>query len=321
MNIKKKSIIIPAFALLIGASLAGSISGTVAWYQYSTRVQTAYVGVSGGKSGNLQISLDNGSTWHSRLTYTDIDNYLQTNAIGQKLIPVTSGDMGKDDELPTKLYSNPIVGRAAYDDWEQAVANNYVSIPLRVRYVERTKDGNQDYLAKKLYLSDITIQKDTAINVQNADQLNISEAVRVHVDCGGLRHLISLNGGETLTNGKLDLDADTHADKAYDGSDKRYGFDGGTLEEITYGEGKQTSYSKADLVVTPNDDLSLTGATPEKVIGETKADANGVDMTLTIWVEGWHAFDETADYPSLWNSKYIDASFDVGLEFAVNPEE
>ena len=34
MNIKKKSIIIPAFALLIGASLAGSITGTGAWYQY-----------------------------------------------------------------------------------------------------------------------------------------------------------------------------------------------------------------------------------------------------------------------------------------------
>ena len=316
MNIKKKSIIIPAFALLIGASLAGSVTGTVAWYQYSTRVQTAYVGVSGGESGNLQISLDGGE-WSSRLTYGDIAAYLQANTIGQKMIPVTSGNMNQDGALPAKLYSNPIVGRAAYDDWEEATVNNYVSIPLKVRYVEREKDGSQVYAAKKLYLSDITIQKDPLANVE---QLDISEAVRVHIDCGGVRHLISLSGGETLTNGKLDLDADTHNDKAYNGSDKRYGFDGGSLEEITYGAGKQASYSKADLLVTPNDDLSLTGVSDDKVIGQTAANANGVDMQLTIWVEGWHAF-ETGAYPSLWNSKYIDASFDVGLEFAVNPAE
>ena len=317
MNIKKKSIIIPAFALLIGASLAGSITGTVAWYQYSTRVQTAYVGVSGGESGNLQISLDGGSTWHSRFTYGEIGEYLDNHDIGKELAPVTSGDMGKDDAVPTTFYSNPIVGRGAYDDWEEATDKNYVSIPLKVRYVERQENGTEVEAVKKLYLSDLTIQKDS-LNVQNANQLDISNAVRVHIDCGGVRHLISLQGGETLTNGKLDLDADTYADKAYNGSDKRYGFDGGDLEEITYGEGKQVSYSKADLVVTANDDLTLTGATPEKVIGETKT--GGVDMTLTIWVEGWHAF-ESGNYPSLWNSKFIKASFDVGLEFAVNPEE
>ena len=317
MNIKKKSIIIPAFALLIGASLAGSISGTVAWYQYSTRVQTAYIGVSGGESGNLQISLDGGSTWNSRLTYDDIGDYLHDQNIGQELVPVTSGNLGKDDALPATFFSNPIVGRGAYDDWEEATNKNYVSIPLKVRYVERKENGTEVEAVKKLYLSDLTIQKDS-LQVQNANQLDISEAVRVHIDCGGVRHLISLSGGETLTNGKLDLDADTHADKAYDGSDKRYGFDGGNLEEITYGEGKQVSYSKADLVVTPNDDLTLDGVSDAKVIGETKA--GGVDMTLTIWVEGWHAF-ENGDYPSLWNSKYIKASFDVGLEFAVNPEE
>ena len=37
-------VIVPTLAIAIGAAIAGSISGTVAWYQYSTRVNVAYLG-------------------------------------------------------------------------------------------------------------------------------------------------------------------------------------------------------------------------------------------------------------------------------------
>ena len=316
MNIKKKSIIIPAFALLIGASLAGSISGTVAWYQYSTRVNAAYVGISGGESGNLQIKLPNGD-WVSRLTFDDIGDYLADNSIGQKLAPVTPGAaMDKDSAIPTEGFlRNPIAGHGPYSQWEGADDTNYVSIPLKLRYVER-EDGNENEIEKNIYLSDLLIQKDPS--AANAAKDDISEAVRVHISCDGEEHLISLNGGSIDTHGHLDLDGDGADDQAYNGTDK-YGFDGGSLVDIEYGEGEQEAYAVTDLLVgTNNSDLKLTGVSDDKVIGKTKA--GGVDMIITIWVEGWQELDAD-NYPSLWDSTFIDSSFDVGFEFAVNPEE
>ena len=314
MNIKKKSIIIPAFTLLIGAALAGSVSGTVAWYQYSTRVNTAYVGVSAGESGNLQVKLANGE-WSTRITFDQIDTYLSNNSIGQKFAPITSGEMDKDDDVPAKFYRNPIAGHGPYAEWEEADETNYVTIPLKLRYVERV-DGVETDIARKIYLSDLTIQKDP---LAHTDKDDISEAVRVHIECGAYKHLISLSGGSIDTNGKLDLDADGHDDEAYNGTDKKYGFDGGTLEPITYGAGEQEAYAVNDLLVTPNDsNLKLANVDDSKIIGITED--GGVDMTITIWVEGWQELS-TGNYPSLWSSKLIESSFDVGFEFAVDPEE
>ena len=145
MKIKKKSIIIPAFALLIGASLAGSISGTVAWYQYSTRVNAAYVGVSGGTSGNLQIKLGDGE-WTTRLTKETIAAYINNaeknpNKYGKSIQPITSGTMIQDGAVPTDFYLNPVYGQGgAYaDNWMKASKENYLVLPLQLRYVE--KDG------------------------------------------------------------------------------------------------------------------------------------------------------------------------------------
>ena len=39
-------IIIPAAMLAVGVALVGSISSTLAWYQYSTKAQAAFIGTS-----------------------------------------------------------------------------------------------------------------------------------------------------------------------------------------------------------------------------------------------------------------------------------
>ena len=44
----KKKIIVSALTLIAGFGLAGSVTSTIAWYQYSTRTNGALVGVSGG---------------------------------------------------------------------------------------------------------------------------------------------------------------------------------------------------------------------------------------------------------------------------------
>ena len=312
MNVKKKSIIIPAFTLLIGTALAGSVTGTVAWYQYSTRVNTAYVGISAGESGNLQVKLADGK-WSTRLTFDQISTYLNKPTVksGTQMAPITSGAMEKNGDKPAKFYRNPIPGHGPYAEWEKADATNYVTIPLKLRYVERV-NGVESEVAKKLYLSDLTIQKDPS--AANAAKDDISDAIRVHIECGSYKHLISIKGEEIDTNGQLDLDADGNPDEAYDGTDKRYGFDGGSLAPVTYGAGVQEAYKVSDLLVTPNDsNLNLAGVSDDKIIGQT-ADG-GVDMTITIWVEGWQELSNT----NLWNSKTIESKFDVGFEFAVDP--
>ena len=320
MKIKKKLIIIPLFAFLTCASLAGSITGTLAWYQYSTRTNAAYVGISGGKSGNLQIRFQGQNSWATRLTIAEVNNWLNNTAeqVGSELSPITSGNMTKDQEVPNTFYGNPIYGHGPYGQWKQASVKNYVVLPLELRFVER-EEGQESNASKNIYLSDLTIQ-DNSNNILN-DKKDLSKAIRVHLHSEGagqdVNHLVSLDGGETLTNGKLDLSGDGKNDQRYNGSDSRYGFDGSELEDITYGEGKQESYAVSDLTVTPSDtDLSLNDVTPEKVIGKTVADGV-LKLDITIWVEGWQKFDDSP----IWDSKYIGSKFDIGFEFAIDPAE
>lgn len=272
MKIKKKSIIIPAFALLIGASLAGSISGTVAWYQYSTRVNAAYVGVAGGTSGNLQMRIRQdgqaaNAGWKTRFTHSEIETYLGTTAYGDDIIPITSGNMDKEDALPANLYSNPVYGQDGNyaSSWDVASTSNYIVLPLQLRYVERDGDGTDNggvdakNLAKEVFLTDLLIQADKA-NTADPNNLkkDLSDAIRFHIDAysdddalipaNHKNRLISKKGGTTITSGKMDLDGDGSLDYKY-AADNKYGFnDIDDKEELTYGQGFQVSFSNETAV-------------------------------------------------------------------------
>ena len=106
--------IVPTLAIAIGAAIAGSISGTVAWYQYSTRVNVAYIGQSFGLSKNLEVRLrdaDGGksySGWKTSLLPAHMADYLSDKNLGQAVEPITFGNMGADDALPAKSYKNPV---------------------------------------------------------------------------------------------------------------------------------------------------------------------------------------------------------------------
>ena len=43
-----KKVVVSVLALAMGAGIAGSISGSIAWYQYSTRTTAQLQGVSAG---------------------------------------------------------------------------------------------------------------------------------------------------------------------------------------------------------------------------------------------------------------------------------
>ena len=297
MKIMKKSIIIPAFALLIGASLAGSVTGTIAWYQYSTRVNAAYVGVSGGASGNLQMRIrGNGSKWGTRLTKTDIEDYLKSNNGGEdlRIVPVTPGPLNMDDSLleldpdtntyvQKKFNLNPRQGYGPYAKWLKAdSAKNFVNIPLELRYIDRDGhfDNGTDDLdkEKEVYLSDLVLQ------AHDGTDRDISSALRFHVSSYDpedrtnteLNHLISKFGGTTVTNGKLDLDGNGEFDKAF--ADDKYNFNGSdpvSAEPVIYGAGQQFSYAAVESLDSNGNPVKADGAS--FITGHTYFDSDNLE--------------------------------------------
>lgn len=251
MKLNKK-IIVPALSLLAGASLLGSVTGTIAWYQYSTRANVSYIGTSGGTIGNLQLRIKGASgeagEWGTRLSIQDVENYLIAESVGQKIEPVTPGALAKNGSLSGKdFYVNPKLGMSSYDTWLKATKANYVKIPLQLRFIGKDE---QDLTAEDVYLSKLLIQEDR-LNDEVSEHGDLSEAIRVHFsayeegdEAHAVNHLVSKNGGTTQTHGRLKLGRGNDFDKAY-ADDDEFGFNGSTYDYVNYGgtSGEQKCYS------------------------------------------------------------------------------
>ena len=264
MTLKKNKIIVSALALAIGASLAGSVSGTIAWYQYSTRANVAFIGEAGGFSGNLQMRFiseaDDDAAWRTRITWKEMNDELALNHYAEEVVPMTFGGIGKDAALPQYGYVQPIAYVEDTEDWVKASNKNYAQFQLQLRYSER--DGVEEgtptpvdskNAAKEVYISKLVIQEH---EVQGKEDL--SDAVRVHISSSysdglanqSIKKLISNQGGTILTQGALDLDNDGNPDQKYPDNDE-FGFNdpdpsdpaATTLEDVVYGRGVQTSYA------------------------------------------------------------------------------
>ena len=344
-------IILPALTLLAGTSLVGSVSGTIAWYQYSTKANVAYLGTSAGTSGNLLVRIkgyhnnDADGGWGTYISFNDVDTFLGS----KKIKPITIGKLGKNDALPkdqqdaSKLafYSNPVYDEGPLANWNKADAANFVQIPLQFKFVER--DGSVDaqekaieeQKVKDLYLSDLLIQNDYA-NAANAKR-DLSSAIRVHFDAYAdeapdthLNRFVSKDGAETAVVGKLDLDGDTHDDKHYDISNSAehaamYGF-GQNPENY----GSDIYYGSADGLTAPGaDDVQKPYAASNDQnngilnvkLGQTSAtEGKYLNVLVTIWIEGWQQLGKTSDNDanksSIWDLvKTVDSQFDIGMQF------
>ena len=253
MKLSKNKIIVSALALAIGTSLAGSISGTLAWYQYSTRANVSFLGQSSGISGNLQMRFkgEDNTKWRTRLTKEEIAANLGNT--GTKLVPMTFGGLNMKDALPENStshkpegYLQPVYGQAEMSSWSKAAEANYAQFTLELRYNER--DGELDTgvdaknIEKKVYLSKLLLQEDVNNDAVEAKG-DISDAVRVHVSSAyndGAdkkdNRLISKKGGTTITHGVLDLDNDGKTDQEFPDGDE-FGFDhtAADLVDIKYG--------------------------------------------------------------------------------------
>lgn len=329
----KNKVTVAALTSMIAMALMGSVTSTIAWYQYSTRANVAYLGSSAGTSGNLQIRLEGDEDWVTLLKKEDIKNYLTDKGYSKPGKPVTAELENRtdpeiiSDEDGMVFYSNPNHGVAVnntYDYWRRAEKGNYISFNVELRYVSRVDKGQgieDTNIERDVYLTDLLIQQDVADEEEHQD---ISDAVRVHIHSDNgvdqKNFLISKKGGETVTKGKLDLDADGELDQMYP-EDDPYGFKGGSLETVIYGEGSYESY-KVDEVLTKikeDNTLDLYDYDEQQRIGTTVAsEGSFLTLTITIWIEGWHVFDSGN---AIWSTKdYVTAQYNVGFQFAVETE-
>lgn len=270
MVFNKTRFVVTALIVCATAALVGSISSTIAWYQYSTRVTAVYLGASAGSKGNLKLRIKGSNSWTSDLTYRQVADYLAAEDKGQLVTPITSGPMNADDAIRTNangkpvFYQNPDGGvpveTVDYSNasWVLADDSMYVSIPLELKYESENANG-VSYLEKDVYVSNLLIQGDwqNYADPENKKE-DISGAVRVHLSSyqsndqsenhqdTAVNRLISKNGGTVLTEGYLDLDGDGDLDEyvtGTQGANYHFGNENDIQHYYTvYGQGKQTSY-------------------------------------------------------------------------------
>ncbi len=83
---KKRKFIIASLSTLAACSLVGSLSGTIAWYQYSTRTTASIMGTDASCTDNLKMMIGYGDEadkatsdeWISELNSSDIYSYIKS---------------------------------------------------------------------------------------------------------------------------------------------------------------------------------------------------------------------------------------------------
>ena len=312
-----KSLVIASLTTLVGASLAGTITSTLAWFQYATSAQVAYTGTTTHCTKLLKISSDGGSSWGNNIVLSDSD-----------FAPITTGEQAKNAGLPANFYAQPNPRQGLYENWALADSTTYAQYTILVKVND--VDVNSPQLQNDVYLTDVTIMDAT-----NNDQLDISEAIRVHVATtyGNNQHknfLFAKSVEQTAVGGYLDIDGDGAYDTysyEWDQSKVIYGkaTDNG---DDTVTPALQTSYLANDSSVvaseTSTGDIDTTTGTS---IGHTSAtQGQYLQVTVTIWLEGWAMLkygdignaDSGQSLHQMWNgSKYSSKSFHVGLTFGV----
>lgn len=309
MKLNKK-LVVTSLSTVLGLGIVGSVTGAVAWYQYSTRASASVIGTSAGKSGLLQIKeKDAADTAYGRALYTkdllDVDSPV-------KFYPVTFGGFAKNAALPTKAYTNPEAGYKEVDraDHEATEGKEYYQFTVSLRTMENgTQVGDKD-----VYLSDIVLEE---IAEGSNPVTGIGSALRMHIACGSNYALVAPGTARNMDcHGNLDLDGQAGVDTA-----KNYEWDADTpIDYGMYNGGdsvdttKQTTYTIAEACAERGTDGKLTTTGAFKV-GTTSASAS-LDVTVTIWLEGWELISSSA----VWDPTTIGKTIHAGLTFDIGSD-
>ena len=342
-----KKATIASMAIAMGAAIAGSISGTVAWYQYSTRSTVAYQGASAHCSENLQVRLaKDGQTaeegWQQDLTSDKIKAFLTADGASRAgqgdnynvLRPVTSGDLAAD-KAAVKFYKSPIYQYKNYTDWDEASkSQDFIELPLEFRVQDVDGNTTRALLSGKgIYITDLTIE---AADVTG--KRDIKEAVRVSFQTeyptsedprSVAGRTYAYNASSTNVYGTLDLNQDHSPDKPL-----HYDWETGTPEDLVYGDEGKTAVSiathngsNAKIVSdgsTGHETEIADDSNPRDIkgspLGTTANDeAKLFKVTVRIYLEGWQALKSTdaGSASALWDdTQFVGAKFNVGMRFS-----
>jgi hypothetical protein len=318
MKINKK-LIVASLSTALGLGIVGSVTGTVAWYQYSTKAITSIVGANASESGYLSISAD-GTNYKTDLFTKDIlDNTANAESghFSGNFEAVTFGGIAKDGAMPADSYLNPRLGHQPLNEWKPAKGVNYeylqYDLYLKAEKYNESTDAYEVVKDLPIYLTNMEIANGTVGK-------NIADAVHIHIAVdGGNNYLITRTGADVATCGELDLDNDGANDPAFvyqPGSDPAHAND-----PVAYGTAntKNTSYSIANPSTDNNSILTLRGtdgrinpsAATTHEICKTNSTTGIVKLTVTIWLEGWAM-------AQLWNpTQTANAQFKIGMTFDV----
>lgn len=286
---KSRNFIISSLVALTGATLASSVTGTVAWFQYATSASVAYTGTTASCSKLLQVKVGNGE-WGTDVVVGDSNP--------TEFLPVTSGPMVSNGQLPAKMYLGPSYRKDSYEDWGSATANvQYQQFTLGIRFNDVSDGTPGTPESADICLSDLTIA--------NAGSTDIAGAIRVHLSVGNNNYLFSRSGGSLAVCGRLDLNNDGALDvDGYEFQAER--------NPIYYGGQNKVQVSYAE-----NND---------SIIGSVLGNTNGgvLEITVTVWVEGWALLNTgvtgnaQASNTAVWDkATYTSNNFHVGMTFDV----
>ncbi len=295
MKISKK-LVVSSLSTAAALSFVAALSGTLAWFQYNTRVSTTIIGTGVAETGALQISADQ-TNWKRDLVTEDL--------IGEHidLKPVTFGAMNLDGSMPAKAYMKP----DASENWKENDSDYTVNDHTPGSYADVYQEAtvNEDYIQYSVYIRALQVDNVAGGEKQVVKDVYLSNILFADIDgeiASGLRahlaidsdgngdadkfYLISKNEVKNLKlSGVLDLDGNDKADKQ-EGPEWNASRD----KMVIYGnDGEfQNTIAADDLKVTRVNN-SIDGKNPEnmkKKLFTTLADKN-VKVTVTLWLEGW----------------------------------
>ena len=328
-----KRIIASALAVTMGAGLVGSISGTVAWYQYSTRATIQMIGLSLGTEKALEIAVAanqpaaDSEAWKTELKTADILAYYKTqpgnsSKSAMEFKPVTPTQAyAKDAEFGSIAFKgNPIAYQPNVNNWANAVENNdYLSFPVWVRAVE--KDGeNTSLVARKIGLLNAQISNKSVENKED-----ISSAVRVSIQSPEDSVVLAKDSASTNLYGPLALADGVHNDKDRDNAaagkqgyyEEADNYDN-NLADLVYGieDAVGASYNlsaaadQAALYAVESAGDALVGGVD---LGTTSTTATAIKLDVKVWLEGWAALGNP-DANTIWDlDDYVGSQFHVGF--------
>lgn len=338
MKINKSKFFVGALLISASIGVAGSITGTYAWYSYNTKSPVTYTGIATGSSQYLQVKCYGDSyDWKTSLSEDEFVGWSEDNYYaGSELKPVTfSKNMlaytdDTDEMLKTSSFKgilskgNPNYTTVGLGSGTASDPYSFFKTTIQLQCVDPA-DKDDGFSERKVYLSDITLLMDD-------DSLNIADSIRVYI-ANTSEHLFYLfapgvSKGDAAAEtksinlfGNLDLDNDGNNDKGiYKDVDdvptfqreSKYYFDepdtdaGEYEDEIIYGVNGVTEtffYKDSMLSSFTNGKLTKTG----KCMGITSADGDD-PLTLDIWIymQGWAASVEDQN---------IGAEFKLGMTF------